>query len=115
MSSQSVNKCIGDLQKRTAAQNRALQDVQNEFVESLREQTHQLVVLALSSFFPFRAYFESAYLDELFPFGNNFSCNRELDAKIKRKSRDYSTAHFPIAANARTDEFSGQSWRIPRY
>ena len=32
---------------------------------------------------------------------------------IKRKSRDYSTAHFPIAANARTDEFYEQFWRIP--
>ena len=36
---ESLNKCIGDLQKRTEAQNRALQDVQNEFVESRREQT----------------------------------------------------------------------------
>ena len=36
---ESFNKCIGDLQKRTEAQNRALQDVQNEFVESRREQT----------------------------------------------------------------------------
>ena len=36
---ESLNKCIGDLQKRTEAQSRALQDVQNEFVESRREQT----------------------------------------------------------------------------
>ena len=36
---ESFNKCIGDLQKRTEAQNRALQDVQNEFVESRQEQT----------------------------------------------------------------------------
>ena len=36
---ESLNECIGDLQKRTEAQNRALQDVQNEFVESRREQT----------------------------------------------------------------------------
>ena len=28
-----------------------------------------------------------------------------LSAEIKRKSRDNSAAHFPIAANARTDEF----------
>ena len=35
----SLNKCFSDLQKRTEAQNRALQDVQNEFVESRREQT----------------------------------------------------------------------------
>ena len=36
---ESLNKCIGDLQKRTEVQNRALQDAQNEFVESRREQT----------------------------------------------------------------------------
>ena len=36
---ESLDKCIGDLQKRTEAQNRAVQDVQNEFVESRREQT----------------------------------------------------------------------------
>ena len=36
---ESLNECICDLQKRTEAQSRALQDVQNEFVESRREQT----------------------------------------------------------------------------
>ena len=36
---ESLNKCIGDLQKRTEAQNRAPQDVQNEFVGSCRKQT----------------------------------------------------------------------------
>ena len=36
---ESLNRRIGDLQKRTEAQNSALQDVQNEFVESRREQT----------------------------------------------------------------------------
>ena len=35
---ESLNKCIDDLQKRTEVQDRALQDVQNEFVESRREQ-----------------------------------------------------------------------------
>ena len=34
---ESLNKCIDDLQKRTV-QDRALQEVQNEFVESRREQ-----------------------------------------------------------------------------
>ena len=36
---ESPNKCIDDLLKRTEALNRALQDVQNEFVESRREET----------------------------------------------------------------------------
>ena len=34
--------------------------------------------------------------------------------KIERKSRDHSTAHFPSAAIARTDEFYERFWRIPR-
>ena len=36
---ESHKQCIGDLQKRTEAPSRALQDVQNEFVESRCEQT----------------------------------------------------------------------------
>ena len=36
---ESLNKCIKDSQKRAEAQDRALQDVQNEFVEFRREQT----------------------------------------------------------------------------
>ena len=36
---ESLSKCIDDPQKLTEAQNRAPQDVQNEFVESRREQT----------------------------------------------------------------------------
>ena len=35
-----------------------------------------------------------------------------LSAEIKRKSRDDSAAHFPIAANARTDEFHERFWRF---
>ena len=36
---ESLKKCVDELQKRTEAQNGALQDVQNEFVQSPREQT----------------------------------------------------------------------------
>ena len=39
-----------------------------DFLLIFASRTHQLVVLAFSSFFPFRAYFESAYLEELFLF-----------------------------------------------
>ena len=35
---ESLNKCIDDLQKRTEVQDRALQEVQHEFVESRRQQ-----------------------------------------------------------------------------
>ena len=37
-----------------------------------------------------------------------------LSAEVKRISRDNSAAHFPIAANARTDEFYGWFWRFSR-
>ena len=37
-----------------------------------------------------------------------------LSAKVKRKSRDNSAADFPIAANARTDEFYEWFWRFSR-
>ena len=35
---ESLSKCIDDLQKRTEVQDKVLQEVQNEFVESRREQ-----------------------------------------------------------------------------
>ena len=47
------------------------------FSEFFAPRTPQLVALALSSSFPFRAYFESAYLEErASSFRNNSSCNR---------------------------------------
>ena len=36
---ESLNKCIDDLQKRTEVQDRALQEVEHEFIESRREQS----------------------------------------------------------------------------
>ena len=39
---------------------------------------------------------------------------RNVDSKIKRESRDYSTAHFTNAAIPRRDQFYEQFWRIPR-
>ena len=39
----------------------------------------------------------------------------EFSIQKFRKSRDFSTAHFAISANARADEFYGHSWRIPGY
>ena len=42
---ESLNKCIDVSEKRTEAKNRALQEVQNEFVESRREQARLQVEL----------------------------------------------------------------------
>ena len=101
---ESLNKCADDLQKRTEAQDRALQDVQNEFVESRREQTalqEELLRKEESS----SRYADSKYARN----GKNEESARTaswtiLGAKIKGKPRDHSTAHIPIAGNARTDE-----------
>ena len=40
---ESLNKYIDDLQKRTEVQDRALQEVQHEFVESRREQARRML------------------------------------------------------------------------
>ena len=73
----SLNKCIGELQRQTEEQRLAPQDAQYGFVESRGEQVRQSA---------------------------RTSSGGSLSAKVERKSRDDSTAHFPIAANARTDD-----------
>ena len=111
---ESLKKCIGDLQKRTEAQSRAPQDVQNEFVESRGEQTRLQEELSRK---------EKALLDTQIRSKHEMRKMKraqvqqvdEFSMQKNRKSRDYSTAHFPIAANARTDDFYEQFWRIPGY
>ena len=106
---ESLNKCIDDSQKRTEVQDRALQEVQNEFVESRREQARLREELIRK---------ENALRD------TQIRSMHDLE-KIKRAQlqqvdemsiqKFYSTAHFTNAAIARTDEFHEQFWRIPGY
>ena len=112
---ESVNKCIGELQRQTEEPRLALQDVQNEFVESRLEQT-RLQEEWLRKENTLRDT-QSRSMHELGKDEKSASTTSwwVLDAKIKRKSRDDSAAHFLIAANARTDEFYEQFSRIPGY
>ena len=108
-----LNKCFGDLQKRMEAQRRAPQDVQNEFVESRREQT-----LLQEELLRKEKAFRDTQIRRKHEMGKMKRAQVQLvdellDAKIQRKSRDYSTVHIPVAANARTDEFFERFWRIP--
>ena len=90
----SLNKSIDDLLKRTEAQNRALQDVQNEFVESRREQTRLQEELSRK---------EKSSSRNADPKYARFGKDAEsasatnwlaLDWKVKRKSRDCSTSQL---------------------
>ena len=105
MSSHS-NKCIGDLQKRTEAQNRAL----------YRTYKTNLLNLVENKLDCKRSCYERKKLFELRRWEVSTTWEKWIERKynklmssrckkIKRKSRDHSTAHFPTAANARTDTF----------
>ena len=101
---ESLKKCIGDLQKRIEAQSMALQDVQNEFVESRREQTRLQEELLRKE----KALSRCADSKK----ARNGKMKRAQVQQVDkfsmqklRKSREYSTAHIPIAAKARADEF----------
>ena len=113
---ESLNKCVDDLQKRTEVQDRALQDVQNEFVESRREQARLQEELVRK---------ENALRDTQIRSMHELEKMRraqiqqvdEFSIQKLRENHDtiYSTAHFPLAAIARTDEFCERFWRIPGY
>ena len=108
-------KCIDDQQKRTEVQDRALQEVQHEFVESNREQARLQEELLRK---------ENALRD------TQITSMHELE-KMKRAQvqqvdemsiQKYRENHetiqqltSAIAATARTDEFYEQLWRIPGY
>ena len=112
---ESLNKCINDLQKRTEVQDRASQEVQNEFVESRREQARLQEELIRK---------ENALRD------TQIRSMREL-AKMKRaqeqridevsvqKLRENDETIQQLTSQlqqfARTDEFYESFWRIPGY
>ena len=101
---QSLNKCIGE-QLQTEAQRLALQDTQYGFVESRREQVPPQEELSMKEKVIRNT--QIRYMHEM----GDMKRAKELRVdevsvqKLKRKSRDNSTAHFTITANARTNEF----------
>ena len=100
-----LNKCIGELQRQTEEQRLALPDAQYGFVESRREQVRQQEELSTKE-----KALRNTQIRNMHEMGE-IKRARELRVdevslqKVKRKSRDNSAAHFPIAANARTNEF----------
>ena len=99
---ESLNKCIDD----------TLQEVQNEFVESRREQTRLQEELLRNE-----KVLRDTQIRRKHEMGKMKRARvQQVDEfsmqKLKRKSRDHSTAHFPIAAIARTDEFHEQFWEF---
>ena len=110
---ESLNKCIDDVQKRTEVQDTALQEVQNEFVESRREQARLQKELIRKENALRDTKIRSMHQLEKMKRVQRQQVDEISISKIKRNSRDHSTAHFTIAAIARTDEFHEQFWGIP--
>ena len=112
MSNLSISASM-NYQWQTEEQRLASQEAQYGFVGSRREQVRLQEELSLKENSP--KYSNPKYAWN----GRNWQSARisrrwSLSAKVQKKSRDSSTAHFPIAANARTDEFYEWFWRRSR-
>ena len=106
----SLKSCISELQQQAYAQRSESKDAQHGYVESRRERVRpqeelstQEKVLRDTQIRSMREMGETKRAQEL-----------RASAKIKRKSRDNTKAHFPVAPNAMTDEFCERLWRISR-
>ena len=100
---ESLNKCIGELQRQTEEQRLALQDVQYGFVESEREQVRLQEELSMKEKVLRNTQIRNMHEMEEIKRAQELGAD-EVSVQ-KRKSRDDSKAHFPIAANVRTYEF----------
>ena len=101
---ESRNKYISELQQETYDKRLALQDAQYGFVESRREQVRLQEELSMTE-----KVLRNTQIRNMREMGEmKRAQQRRVDEvsvqQIKRKSRDNSTAHFPIAANPRTDQ-----------
>ena len=96
---ESLNKCIGEVQRQTEEERLALQDAQHGFVESRREQVRRQEDLSMKDKVLRNTQIRNGRISE----SARTSSGGGLSAINKRKSRDNSASH--IAANARTDEF----------
>ena len=105
---ESLNKCIDDLQKRR-------QDVQNEFVESRREQTRLQEELLRKEKFLRDTQIRTKHVMERMKRAQVQQVDEMSTQKLRENHRDFSTAHITIAAIAGTDEFYEQFLRIPEY
>ena len=107
----SLNDCIGDLEKRTEEQNRHYRKYKTNLLNLVENKLDcKRNCNEKKKLFEIRRFVVSTEWEKWRE--RNYTSWWVLDEKIKRKSRDYSTAHFPIAANARTHEFYEQFWII---
>ena len=109
---ESLTKCIGELQRQTEEQTLASQDAQYGFVESRREQVRLQEEMSMKE-----QVLRNTQIRNMHEMGEMKRAQQQrIDEvsvqKIKRRSRDNSAAHFPIAANARADEFYEWFWRF---
>ena len=108
---ESLNNCISDLQQQAKTQRLELQDAKHGYVESRREQVRLQEELSMKEKVLRDAQIRSMHEMGEIKRAQEFRVD-EVSAKIKRKSRDNSTAHFPHTANAGTD---GQVVGSPRH
>ena len=101
---ESLKKCIGELQRQTEEQRLALQDAQYGFVESRREQVRLRKELSMKE-----KVLRNTQIRNMHEMGEIKRAQEQRidDVSVQnlRESRDDPAAHFPIGANARTDEF----------
>ena len=100
---ESLNNCIGELQRQTEEQRLALQDAQYKFVESRREQVRLREELSMNEkvLRNTRIRKKNTKWEKLRELKNN-----EMRSVQKlRENHETIQNNFPIAANARTDEF----------
>ena len=89
-------------------QDRALQEVQHEFVESRREQARLQEELIRKEKALRDTHIRSMHELDKMKSAQVQQVDEMSIQKIMRKSRDCSTAHFPIGTIERTDEFHEQ-------
>ena len=110
----SVNNCISELQQQACAQRLELQDAQHGFIESRREQVRPQEELSMKE-----KVLRDTQIRNMHEMGE-MKRAQELQVdevsvpKVKRKPRDNTEARFPVAGDARTDEFYDLFRRISR-
>ena len=95
----SLSKCIGELQRQTEEQKLARQDAQYGFVEFRREQVRLQEELSLKE-----KVLRNLQIRNMHEMGQTQRAHEHRVDEVSVQ-KDVSEDHFPIAANARTDEF----------
>ena len=95
----SLNKCNGELQRHTEEQTLASQDAQYGFVESRRGQVRLKEELSRKE-----KVLRNTQIRKKHEMGQTQRAHEHRVDEVSVQ-KDVSAAHFPIAANARTEEF----------